>query len=204
MTLKEIFLSHNDRFSCRFPHEMEIYDSYFSKYIGKEVTLLEVGIGGGGGLQVWKKYFGNKARIFGIDKRADLAFEEDQIKVFTGLQADRPFLKNVGEQIGNIDILIDDGGHAPTEQIPTFEELSPFINSGGIYACEDLHVALHPDYIQDSYIVYINRKVEDVLVRLNPEYSIHMYPSLCIMVKDKREKSMASPVTVGSVHPNYA
>ena len=40
---------------------------------------------------------------------------------------------------GPYDIIIDDGGHTPEEQMVTFEALWPYIAPGGIYVIEDLH-----------------------------------------------------------------
>ena len=50
------------------------YDSYFTayekvlnKFIGKKVTLVEIGVHNGGSLYMWKNYLGENARIIGID-----------------------------------------------------------------------------------------------------------------------------------------
>jgi hypothetical protein len=201
-SLKEIFYSHmsaTDRFSDRFVHDMEIYDEYFSKYRNTEISIVEVGIGGGGGLQIWKKYFGDKAKIYGIDRRGDLLFEEDQIQIFMGDQRDRVFLKETANKIKEIDILIDDGGHEPSGQIPTFEELMPYVKEGGIYACEDLHDAYRPEYANNSFIDYWKLKVDNLLTFKDNSFSIHFYPGLLIIKKDTKNLSIGfSSMTVGT------
>jgi hypothetical protein len=42
-------------------------------------------------------------------------------------------------QCDAIDILIDDGGHTPTQQRVTLEQMLPHIRPRGIYVCEDIH-----------------------------------------------------------------
>ena len=43
------------------------YDDIFTKYIGKEITFVEVGIFDGGSLFMWRNFFGKQARIIGIE-----------------------------------------------------------------------------------------------------------------------------------------
>ena len=38
-----------------------------------------------------------------------------------------------------LDVVIDDGGHRPAQQIPTLEELLPHLRQGGVYLCEDVN-----------------------------------------------------------------
>jgi len=91
---------------------------------------------------MWKDYFGDKARIFGVDINPECKkFEEKNIEIFIGSQSDRKFLKKVKENIPKIDILIDDGGHTMLQQIVTFEEIFQHIDANGVYLCEDIHTS---------------------------------------------------------------
>ena len=45
----------------------EIYDRHFSRFRNRDIALLEIGVAGGGSLEIWRRYFGPKARIVGID-----------------------------------------------------------------------------------------------------------------------------------------
>lgn len=38
-----------------------------------------------------------------------------------------------------VDVLIDDGGHRPEQQMVTLEEMLPHLRPGGVYICEDTH-----------------------------------------------------------------
>ena len=45
----------------------EIYEEILSKYVDKKIIVVEIGVLSGGSLLMWKKFFGEKARIIGID-----------------------------------------------------------------------------------------------------------------------------------------
>ncbi len=91
---------------------------------------------------MWKEYFGEGAKIYGIDidpRCKDL--EEENIEIFVGSQSDRNFLQSVRERIPPIDILIDDGGHSMVQQIAAYEMLFDHVKESGVYLCEDLHTS---------------------------------------------------------------
>lgn len=121
----------------------DLYDRYFSKYRGKDVNLLEVGVQNGGSTKMWKYYFTHNinnvnVNIYGVDidpRCKDV--EEDGIKIFIGSQTDRAFWKKLKNEIPKIDILIDDGGHRMDQQIITLEEMYDHITDNGLYWCED-------------------------------------------------------------------
>jgi hypothetical protein len=123
----------------KFEHYFDIYQHHFSKYVGKEVHIVEVGIYSGGSLKMWKSYFGDKCKIYGIDIVEEcLSYESEGIKIFIGDQENRSFWKSFKEKVPRVDILIDDGGHLVEQQIATLEEILPHISPGGVYLCEDV------------------------------------------------------------------
>jgi len=120
-------------------HYFDIYQRHFSKFVGREVHVLEVGVYSGGSLAMWREYFGKGCRIYGVDiLEACMAFKDVGIEVFIGDQADRSFWTRVKNAVPRIDILIDDGGHSPEQQRITLEEMLPYIAPGGVYLCEDI------------------------------------------------------------------
>ena len=140
--IENYFDNNNQRLIHKWQHYFDIYEKHFNKYRDKEIVVVEIGVSHGGSLQMWKSYFGKKAKIFGIDVDPRCKeFEEDNIKVLIGSQSDRNFLNKVKETIPKIDILIDDGGHTMNQQIISFEELFPHISENGIYLCEDVHTS---------------------------------------------------------------
>ena len=88
---------------------------------------------------MWKEYFGPQCRVYGVDlSDACKAYEDDTVKVFVGDQADRSFWQRFKKEVPVIDIVIDDGGHKPHQQIATLEEMLPHVRGGGVYLCEDV------------------------------------------------------------------
>ena len=136
-TLLEIFKGNNDRPIHKWLHYFDVYERHLSRYRNKPVKILEIGVEGGGSLQMWKKYFGESATIVGIDINKDCKFEEDQIYVEIGSQSDTEFLKNIIEKHEGFDIIIDDGSHVQTDVITSFFFLYPFLKDDGCYIVED-------------------------------------------------------------------
>ncbi len=132
--LEKYFRSNEKRLIHKWINYFDVYERHFSKYRNKDVVILEIGVYEGGSLQMWKDYFGDKAKIFAIDLDPRCKqLEEENIVIFTGSQSDRKFLRNLRNEIPMIDIMIDDGGHMMTQQIVSFDELFDHIKEDGIY-----------------------------------------------------------------------
>ena len=206
--LKEMFLSHTGRYTCKFPHYMDIYDEWFSPFVDKEVTVLEVGSGIGGFLQLCKKFLGKKAKIYGLETRKEFFFEEPQIKMFLGEQQDKVFLKKVAEEIGTIDILVDDASHYRDNQISTIEIFLPYLNEqNSLYFIEDLNISYYPypAYSNPSFIDYLKKIVDKINTNnATPTYnSIHFYTYLAILNRSLEPSAHSSPVGVGHGYEYY-
>ena len=123
----------------KFDHYFEIYDRHFRRFREKDVHVLEIGVYSGGSLDMWRSYFGPKAKIYGVDlEPACRMYEGNNVKIFIGNQHDRDFWKSFREQVPNLDVVIDDASHQTEDQIVSFEELFPHLCSGGVYLCEDV------------------------------------------------------------------
>lgn len=145
--LEEYFRHNKGRLLHKWLHYFDIYDRHLSKHRNQEITVVEIGVFHGGSLQMWKDYFGPKARIVGVDIEPRCkALEESQVEVIIGDQGDRAFLRALREEIGTVDVLIDDGGHRVEQQIATFDVLFPAVRPGGTYLVEDLHTNYWRDY----------------------------------------------------------
>jgi hypothetical protein len=204
--LEKYFRQNNSKLIHKWVHYFDIYDRHFERFRNKEIVLLEIGVSQGGSLQMWKNYFGNKAKIFGIDIDTRCKeLEEENIKIFIGSQADRVFLKEVKKQIPPIDILIDDGGHTMVQQIVSFEELFDYVKEDGVYLCEDLHTSYWINYAgghkrRGTYIEY-SKNFIDYLNAYHSEQkslkvnnftktvdSIHYYDSIIVIEKKMRSQ----------------
>ena len=147
MALWDLFLNHRGRQIHKWAHYLPIYERYFSAYVGMPLVFLEIGCGKGGSLQMWKQYFGPHATIVGIDINPGCKeFEEDQISVRIGSQADTPFLDSVIDEFGPPDIVLDDGSHRMSDILTSFRLLYPGTTKNGIYVVEDLHTAYWEEF----------------------------------------------------------
>jgi hypothetical protein len=76
--------------------------------------------------------------------------QEKRIKIYKGSQVDKEFLENTTNEIGGIDIIIDDGSHLNEHIIETFKILFPKLNDNGVYVIEDLQTSYWENYGGDS------------------------------------------------------
>jgi len=125
-------------------HYFDIYERYFGRLRHRPIHVLEIGIYSGGSLDMWRHYFGPHAKIYGVDiEPACRVYEKEGTRIFIGDQADRSFWRRFREEVPELDIVIDDGGHRPDQQATTLEELLPHLRPGGVYLCEDIHGAFN-------------------------------------------------------------
>jgi SAM-dependent methyltransferase len=124
----------------KWTHYFDVYHRHLQKFVGKEVHVLEVGVFSGGSLEMWKEYFGAKCHLYGLDIREECrALQDESTRIFIGDQADRDFWSRFRREVPMLDVLIDDGGHLPEQQIVTLEEMLPHLRPGGVFVCEDVH-----------------------------------------------------------------
>jgi hypothetical protein len=137
--LEEFFEARTEgRGIFKWRHYFEVYHRHLAKFVGERTALLEVGIAGGGSLDMWRQFLGPGCDLYGVD--IDPAYRKpDDVTVFIGDQADRAFWERFRAKTPLLDIVIDDGGHAPEQQRVTLEELLPRLRPGGVYICEDVH-----------------------------------------------------------------
>lgn len=185
----------------KWTHYFDIYQRHFSKFVGREVHVMEVGIYSGGSLPMWKEYFGSGCRVYGVDiEEACTAYRDDRTEVFIGDQADRSFWARVRQAVPTVDILIDDGGHQSEQQRITLEEMLPHLRPGGVYICEDIHGAGNPfpAYLQgfaSSLHSWVPAEMPAGTIGSASEssnfqqaiHSIHLYPFVAVIEKREQE-----------------
>lgn len=131
----------------KWHHYLPIYDRYFAPYRATSVKFLEIGVSKGGSLQMWRKYFGPDAVVFGIDINpacAELDGEAGQVRI--GSQDDTAFLESVVAEMGGLDVVLDDGSHQMDHIRASLKVLFPQLSMGGTYMIEDLHTAYWPSF----------------------------------------------------------
>ena len=128
--LKKYFLE-LENYSTKWEKYFDVYENLLSKYKNKNITFVEIGIFNGGSLKLWKKFFGENSKIIGIDineKCKQFEDKENNIEVFIGNQSDEKFWFNFFDKVGNVDVILDDGGHTNLDQIVTTINTIPYIN----------------------------------------------------------------------------
>jgi hypothetical protein len=174
----------------KWRHYFEIYDRHLSRFRGKPISLVEIGVAGGGSLRMWRDYLGSDSRIYGIDiDPACRRLEAPGIEISIGSQGDPEFWREFLSRCPQIDVVIDDGSHEALHQAITLELLLPHINPGGVYICEDIHGPFHPFH---SYLDGLTRRLSEIgqAERYNPANnlqrqiaSVHHYPILTVIEK---------------------
>jgi hypothetical protein len=211
MSLWALFQNHRGRVVHKWTHYFPIYERHFSRFVNRPITFLEIGCGEGGSLQLWKQYFGPLARIVGLDIRPECAeFEEDQVHVRVGDQADPAFLRSVLEEFGAPHVVLDDGSHMMDHVKTSFENLYPHVVPDGVYVVEDLHTAYWEEYggglkRPGSFI----ELCKDLVDELNAEHtrgalpeaefsrttlSMHIYDSVVVFEKGAYGRKFAAMI----------
>lgn len=143
--LEAYFRNNKGRLIHKWLHYFEIYHRHFERFRGTKPVVLEFGVSQGGSLQMWRDYFGRGARIHGVDINPKCKeLQQRRTKIFIGDQADRGFLRSIADEIGPVDVVIEDGGHHFDQQINTFEEIYPRMTRDGVFLIEDLHTNYWP------------------------------------------------------------
>lgn len=131
----------------KWAHYFPIYERYFETWRNKSLVFWEIGVYGGGSLQMWQRYFGPSARIIGIDINPDcLKHRTAGIEIRIGNQADTAFLQSVIDEFGPPDVVLDDGSHHMGPTWATFQYLYPKVPKNGVYMVEDMHTSYWPNY----------------------------------------------------------
>jgi hypothetical protein len=135
--IKSSFLK-SPLYSTKFESYFNIYENLFHKYVDKKITFVEVGVAKGGSLFMWRDYFGNKAKIIGVDLNPEAKkLEKFGFDIVIGDQSKKSFWKYFFSKVGKVDILLDDGGHTNIQQISTLANSINNINDGGMIVIED-------------------------------------------------------------------
>lgn len=163
--LADLFFAHQGRVIHKWTHYLGRYDDYFRRFRGTGVRMLEIGVSEGGSLELWRKYLGPDATIYGIDINPDCAARVDppnQVRI--GSQDDERFLASVVEEMGGIDLVLDDGSHVGSHIINSFRTLFPLLSDGGLYVIEDMHddFAEWPGTRYNQSLAFVKRLIDDM------------------------------------------
>lgn len=143
--------------SIKHSSYFQTYEDILSKYRNRSIIFVEIGVLNGGSLFMWRDYFGPLARIIGVDFNPDAKrWEEHGFEIFIGDQSSENFWEFFFGKVGNVDIVLDDGGHTNIQQVVSSLSCIPNINDGGVMIVEDTHASYLRDFGNPSKYSFIS------------------------------------------------
>ena len=190
--------------STKWTGYFDVYERHLSKFVGKAPKILEIGVLGGGSIELWLKYFGEGAQVIGvdIDPRCLEYKYEGNAQVIMGDQNSPEFWDEFLDKNTGFDIIIDDGSHIMEHQVLTLQKTFPHLKEGGVYICEDTHTSYWPRWNGEydkkgtflDYTKYLSdimnqqhfqQKMEPaVLKTFENLYSMSFYNSMVVLEKE--------------------
>jgi cephalosporin hydroxylase len=135
----------------------QAYETLLAQYVGQPITFVEVGVFNGGSLHMWRRYFGEQARIIGVDLNPEARkWQAEGFEIFIGDQSNANFWRDFYQTVGAIDVLLDDGGHMNHQQLVTTEYALEHINDGGMLIVEDVHTSYMPGFNSKPEHSFVN------------------------------------------------
>jgi SAM-dependent methyltransferase len=203
--IKELFWQ-LEKPSTKWSGYFDVYERHLSKFVGKKPRILEIGILGGGSIELWLKYFGEGTTVVGMDietKALDYKYDGNAMIVI-GDQGDPLFWDQFLPTQEKFDIVIDDGSHIMNHQITTVNKVFSHIKEGGVFICEDTHTSYWPHHWGGSFrgagtFIEHSKRVADIvnsqhfqgspisneaLEAYRNLYSVSFYNSMVVMEKE--------------------
>lgn len=150
--LYDIFLK-LEKSSMKWDGYFDVYEEHFSKYIGQNANILEIGVAQGGSLEMWAKYLENP-QIYGIDLYPGILkykYDYPNIHLEVGDQSSSGFWDKFCSNNVEFDIIIDDGSHKQIDQTYTLIRLFSKLKYGGVYIVEDTHTSYWQEKFGNVY-----------------------------------------------------
>lgn len=148
---------HSPFLSKKHASYFHVYEELLNRFRGAEIIFVEIGVLNGGSLFMWRKYLGSQARVIGIDLNPEAKrWEADGFEIHIGNQAEPQFWREFFSVIGDVDVIVDDGGHTNAQQIITAYETIPHIKEGGLLIVEDTHTSYFSSFGNPSKYSFIN------------------------------------------------
>ncbi len=195
--------------SVKHSSYFQVYDELLERFRNREITFVEVGVLNGGSLFMWRDYLGPHARIIGIDFNPNARkWEGAGFEIHIGNQADPRFWDSFFSAVGDVDVILDDGGHSNEQQIVTTLQCIPHVRDKGMLIVEDTHASYMKTFGNPSRYSFINfakRMIDRINYRfpdIQPSadswekvvYSMAVYQSMICFNVD-REKCFVSSLT---------
>lgn len=201
--IEELFDT-TERPSTKWTGYFDVYERHLSKFVGKAPKILEIGVLGGGSIELWLKYFGEGTQVIGvdIDPRCLSYKYNGNAQVIMGDQSNPAFWDEFLDKNTDFDIIIDDGSHFMEHQILTLQKTFSHLKTGGVFICEDTHTSYWPkwngEYDKKGTFLDYSKYLTDIMnqqhfqQKMDPAalktfenlYSIAFYNSMVVLEKE--------------------
>lgn len=175
----------------KMQHSFAVYNRHLQRFRGlAQVNVLLLGVGLGGDIAMWRKYFGPGLRLIGVDpdparKQLEQLYPDGSVRIFTGASSDAAFLTStLAPQLppSGVQIVLDNG--QPKEgQIVSFEHMYWKLDPHGIYmasGCLETQPGSFFAYVQgladkvNGY--YVDPSTQDAMT--HSIYAVHFYDQM--------------------------
>jgi hypothetical protein len=200
--------------SIKHSSYFQVYEDLLRQYRNRPITFVEIGVLNGGSLFMWREYLGKQARIIGIDLNPIAKrWENDGFEIYIGSQSDSLFWDGFFRAVGQVDVVLDDGGHTYEQQILTASNCIPYIKDGGLLIVEDTHTSYFRDFgypSRYSFIEWTKTLIDNINSRFpavkesnrpyrDSIFSISAYESIVAFKIDRAKCFESSPTTNGGL-----
>ena len=192
--------SNSPYFSIKHTNYFDIYDKLLTKFVGESITFVEIGILDGGSLFMWRDFLGKNARIIGVDLNHEATkWREYGFEIFIGDQSNSQVWVDFFREIGDVHVLLDDGGHRNDQQIITTRSALPHILDGGLIIIEDTQTSFmkFESFRKYSFVSFLEDKIKSLNARsdeldikkdvfTNSVHSIEFFTGICVLHVNRR------------------
>lgn len=133
-------------------------------------TLLEIGVGEGASLNMWREFFPVNTRIYGADNDLRRVFYQPDPKFIQVYECDQTSEKDLTElarKVSMPNIVIDDGSHKPDDQIFTcLTMMGKLLDDRVTYIIEDVAEIdiIKAFYHYDARLINCGKRYDDNLI----------------------------------------
>lgn len=185
------------------PAYLETYQTLLAPFLGREISLLELGVHSGHSLLLWREFLPD-AKIAGLDLRAEPENVSglDNVTYVCGRQEDPGVLDRVAARHGPFDLIFDDASHVGRLTKASYLHLIGHLKPGGLYIFEDIAASTAlpdwPDYApmearpdegdrfpsyETGMIGMLKQLVDQVSVGSPVIESLTFHPSMAVLKK---------------------
>jgi hypothetical protein len=203
-------------YSIKHTNYFDVYDKLLKKFIGKKIVFVEIGILDGGSLFMWRDFFGKSARIIGVDLNPEaIKWREHGFEIFIGDQSKSKFWIDFYGEVGDIDVILDDGGHRNDQQIITTMAALQHVRDGGLIIIEDTQTSFmkFESFRKYSFVSFLKSKIKSLFARSDElrlkkdmfsdsVHSIEFFTGICALHVNRRLSTSAQRIENTGVREN--